>query len=69
MKLKVSHNLNDVQLEEALEKALGGLRPYLEPNRDYPDHLANQVKAEANASFEKIAQNMLAEIQAVMEQK
>lgn len=68
-RLKLTHNLSDVQLEEALEKALKGLRKYDEPNRKYPDKLANAIKDEGDRIFQKVIDNMLAEIRAVIEQK
>lgn len=68
-KMKLSHNLSDVQLEETLEKALKGLRPYTEPNRDFPDKLANNIKSEAGGLVDKVFSNMLAEIQEVLQAK
>ncbi|MNW28239.1 hypothetical protein D3C74_50610 [compost metagenome] len=68
-KMKLSHNLTDLELEHTLEKALTNLRPWTEPNRDLPDYLANQVKDEANTTFEKVVKNMLDEIQMVIHPK
>lgn len=65
-KIKIAHNLDDIELEEALEKALKGLRPYTEPDRDLPDKLANEIKEEANRMFDKVIENMIAEIQEVL---
>jgi hypothetical protein len=66
LKLKISHNMDEVQLEEALEKALRGMKPYNEPKRVIPDKLANQIKDEANDAFKRVVYNMLSEIQTVI---
>ena len=69
MKLKINHNLDDVQLEEYLEKALSGLQSYNEPNRDFPDSLANELKEESVQNFDKVMDSMLEEIKQVIEVK
>lgn len=65
--LKIKHNLTDVELETALEKALSGLRKNIEePNRAFPDALANKIKEEVNHVFDKVLANMIDEIKTVI---
>lgn len=66
-KVKISHNLNDVELEEVLEKALKGLRRKTEdPDAPLPDKLSEQIREESFKLFEKISKNMLDEINKVL---
>lgn len=66
-KLNIAHNLSDVELEEALEKALKGLRKHIEePNRAFPDALANKIKSEGTDVFDKVIANMIEEIKSVI---
>jgi len=68
MKLKISHNLDDVKLEEALEKALKGMRKNAEnPNVPLNSHLSEAVRAESFDLFDKVMNNMLKEIKEVVE--
>jgi hypothetical protein len=67
-KLKIQHNMSDIQLEEALEKALKGLKPYAEPKRTIPDALADKIKDEHDEMFDRILYNMMSEIQTVINQ-
>lgn len=68
-KLKLHHNLDDVELEETLEKALSRLKSYNEPNRAYPDRLANNIKKETNEIYGKVINNMMKEINTVINRK
>lgn len=65
-KLKISHNLDDTELEMYLEKALKTVKKYEEPNRDYPDKIAEKVMEEATEHFDKLIVNMMSEIQKVI---
>lgn len=65
-KLKISHNLDDTELEMYLEKALKTIKKYEEPNRDYPDKIAEKVMEEATEHFDKLIVNMMSEIQKVI---
>lgn len=66
-KLKIEHNVDPIQLEEALEKALKGLRRYVEePDRALPDAIADQLREESNALFDKIIETMLKEMAQVI---
>lgn len=68
-KLKMSHNLNDVELEEYLEKALKGVQRYKEPNREFPDRIANEIKERNIQTFDKVTKNMLKEIKEVIDKE
>lgn len=65
-RIKFSHNLSDVELEEILEKALKGVKKYQEPNRKLPDKLANKLVEEQEKIFEKVINNMISEIKKVI---
>lgn len=67
MKLKISHNLDDSQLEEALEKALVTLRKSSE-NADspLPDHLSEEIREEAFHTFSRVTRSMMDEIKKVI---
>lgn len=65
----MEHNLNDVELEEALEKALKGIRQYKEVPKQTQNRVANEINNDADGLFDKVLGNMLAEIQTVLEQK
>lgn len=66
-KFRIAHNLDEIELEEALEKALKGLRKSIEePNRALPDALANAIREEANSNFNALMDNMLSEIRDVL---
>lgn len=65
-KLKISHNLDDTELEMYLEKALKTVKKYEEPNRDYPDKLAEKIMEDATEHFDKLIVNMISEIQKVI---
>lgn len=65
-KMRIAHNLDDVELELYLEKALKTVKKYEEPNRDYPDKIAEKVMEEATDHFDKLIVNMIAEIQNVI---
>ncbi len=68
MKLSMSHNLSDSQLEEALEKALKGIRKNAEnPDAPLDLDLSERVRSEAFALFDKASKLMLSEIKAVIE--
>lgn len=61
-KLKLSHNLDDNELEEVLEKALKGLRGETIKPKDFSEKLANDLAIENNETFDKVIDNMLKEI-------
>lgn len=65
-KLKIHHNLDDTELEMYLEKALKTVKKYEEPNRDYPDKIAEKVMEETTEHFDKLIVNMMSEIQKVI---
>jgi hypothetical protein len=70
MKLKVSHNLDEVQLEEALEKALKGLRKNAEnPDAPLSNPLSEKLRTEAFGLFDKVIGNMMKEIKEVIERE
>jgi hypothetical protein len=69
LKLKLKHNLGDVELEEALEKALKGIKSYEEPNREFPEQVMNEAIAEGNAIATKVFDSMLTKIKEVITKK
>ena len=66
-KLKLSHNLDDNELEEVLEKALKGLRGDLENPKDFSEKLANDLAKDTEETYNKVIDNMLEEIFKVLE--
>lgn len=70
MKLKISHNLDEVQLEQALEKALKGIRGNAEnPDAPLPDNLSESIRSDAFDAFGRITRNMLREIEEVIKKE
>jgi len=68
MKLTMEHNLSDSQLEEALEKALKGIRKNAEnPDAPLDLNLSEVVRSEAFTLFDKVSNLMLSEIKTVIE--
>jgi len=65
-KLKISHNLSDVEFEEVLEKALKNIKSYQEPNRELPDKMAKKIAEHHHELFDKIINNMLKEVKRVI---
>ena len=61
-KIKLSHNLDDNELEEVLEKALKGLRGDLENPKDFSEKLANDLAKDNEKTYNKVIDNMLKEI-------
>lgn len=68
-KVKLSHNLDDIELEEVLEKALKGLRKSEDMDSPLPDSHADKIRAEAYQLFEKLSRNMVKEIEMVMKKE
>lgn len=65
--INLSHNLDDVELEEVLEKALNGLRKRSEDaDSPLPDNHAEELRNESQILFNKVANNMLEEIEKVI---
>lgn len=67
-KLKLSHNLTDDELEEVLEKALGGLKKNRENPKDFSEKLANDLSKESDETVSKVIDNMLKEIFKVIDE-
>lgn len=65
-RLKLTHNLEEVELETYLEKALKEVKKYQEPNRNYPDKIAEKVMEESSDYFNRTVSNMITEIQRVV---
>jgi len=68
-KVKLSHNLDDIELEEVLEKALKGLRKSEDTDSPLPDSHADEIRGEAYKLFEKLSRNMLKEIETVIKRE
>lgn len=68
-KLRLRHNLDDMELEEALEKALKGIKSYKEVPKQSQNKVANEINASGDEIFDKVLSNMLSEIKSVLEQK
>jgi hypothetical protein len=65
--VKFSHNLDDVQLEEVLEKALSNLKKGVEnPDAPLPLPLAEILRKDSLNLFNKTTNNMLLEIDKVI---
>ncbi len=65
-RMKLTHNMDDVELEEVLTKSLQALQSYKEPNRQFPDRLANKIDKHYEEQINKIMSNMLEEITLVI---
>lgn len=65
-RLKISHNLSDVEFEEVLEKALKNVKSYQEPNRELPDKIAMKIAEHHTELFDKIINNMIKEVKRVI---
>lgn len=66
-KVKMSHNLDDIQLEEVLEKALSNLKKGVEnPDAPLPLPLAEILRKDSLNLFNKTTNNMLLEIDKVI---
>jgi len=69
-KLKIAHNMNDVELEEALEKALKGINKRVETSdAALPSKLSEELREEAFSVFTRVSNNMLREISEVINRK
>jgi hypothetical protein len=67
MKMKMSHNLSDAELEEYLEKALTGIRSHREIPRELPHRIANEIKRDNEKTYDKVINNMVDEIKRVIQ--
>jgi hypothetical protein len=66
MKLSIRHNLEDYQLEEALEKAIRGLRQKDEREADFEDpFMANLFKQSARC-VDAMVDQMCEKIEAIL---
>lgn len=66
-KVNISHNLDDVELEEVLEKALKGVRKKMnDPEAPLDDELSEKIREESFKLFEKVSSNMIKEIKKVI---
>lgn len=67
MSVKVSHNLNPVELEETLEKALKNVKKSREePKQFFPDKLSEAIRKDSNDVFDRVLNNMMKEINDVI---
>lgn len=64
--LKISHNMDDAELELYLEKALKTVKKYEEPNRNYPDKVAEKIMETTTDQVNKVLFNLISEIQKVI---
>lgn len=70
MSVKVSHNLNPVELEETLEKALKNVKKNREePKQFFPDKLSESIRKDSNEVFDRVLNNMMKEINDVISEK
>lgn len=69
-KVNIAHNLDDVELEEILEKALKNIRKKTEnPDSPLKDKVSEDIRNESFKLFEKITDNMMKEINGVLKRK
>lgn len=67
--LKISHNLDDIEFEEVLQKALDGITSDREQVKRYPEEVLNDVLDEHDSTLVKILDSLFNEIEEVIDEE
>ena len=66
MEIRIEHNIEDDQLEEALEKALKGIRSTGKKQREFRDKTMQHLAIKSNAIFQDQSKKLFSRIEKII---